>query len=258
MRCSQLMIILAMLLSSGIAFSQLNESDTLKYQVRIGVSGIKQTGNVDIGILRSRMELLTQLGKCITFKSQNNTLYQEFGGLKADNDINSRNYLYLLPAHRIYPFAMAYFQTNFRLKIDSRYFFGAGITWQAIQTKHHVLKLSGSMVYENTKFTINEFNTSYYAGKDKILIWRPTIYISGYHKFAHDKIKINYSTYLQSGIDKVPNHRIYSELGLDFMLWKGLSFTVQYLRIFEKVVVKDVLQLDNILTLGLNYQLKSK
>lgn len=234
--------------------AQLNESDTVRFQMRAGLNGIRQTGNVDLGIVRSRLELVAKLSPSFTFKSQNNSLYQEFSRFKADNDINSRNYLYYKPQNRLYPFAMAFVQTNFRLKIDNRFFTGAGLTYQLIRTQKHIIKLSGSVVYEETRFSKNIFNETYYNGKNLIAIWRPTVYMAGIHKFSDGKVKFNYSTYWQYGIDQVQNQRLQAEAGLDFKIWKGLSITGQYLFLFEQVVPEKILQRDGILTFGLVYQ----
>jgi hypothetical protein len=41
------------------AFAQLNESDTARFQFRAGVTGAWQKGNVDLLVLRGRLELVT-------------------------------------------------------------------------------------------------------------------------------------------------------------------------------------------------------
>ena len=69
---------------------------------------------------------------------------------------------------KIYPFAIGYISGNYRRKIKSRYFAGAGASLQAINKKTVVLKLSASAVYENTKFNGAGYNDSVYNGSDKI------------------------------------------------------------------------------------------
>jgi hypothetical protein len=238
------------------AYGQLNESDTMNLQIRIGVNGIRQTGNVELGILRSRTEILTRMSKNIVLKSQNNTLYQEFGRRKADNDIHSRNYIYLKPDRRLYGFGIAYLQSNYRLKIHYRGFAGMGITWQFIRKHKHVIKLSGSLVYEKTQYHATIFNKSIYNGSEVIFIWRPTIYISGIHRFKDQKSRFYYSAYWQPGIDRVSNQRFQAETGLDFNIWKGLSFSIQYIFIQETVVPIRVKQQDDMITVGITYYLK--
>lgn len=246
----------AFLIASNSAKAQLNESDTARFQIRLGVNGIRQTGNVDLGILRNKLDMVVQISPSFAFKTQNNSLYQEFSGFKADNDINSRNYIYFKPQRRFYPFAMGYIQTNFRLKINSRFFTGVGVSVQAIRKSNHSLKFSTSMVYEETRFSKSTFNNQDYNGRNLIAIWRPTIYITGIHKFLNEKVKIFYSAYWQYGINKSQNQRVLAELGLDFRVWKGFSLTAQYLYQYEQVVQEKILQNDGIFTIGLAYQLQ--
>lgn len=244
---------LLMLLFSQGAFGQLNESDTLRVQVRAGINGIRQTGNVDLGILRTRLELVLGLPAGLVFKSQNNTLYQEFGGWKADDDINSRNYLYHRPDRRLYPFAMAYLQSNFRLKIRQRFFAGAGMTLQVLRRPGHSLKTSASLVHESTAYTADQFNRAYYSGSGSIALWRPTLYVAGSHALGGGALRLSYSGYWQPGLDEVSNQRLQAEAGLAGNVWKGLSLTVQYLFFFEEVVPLAVLREDALLTFGLSY-----
>ncbi|HMO39733.1 MAG TPA: DUF481 domain-containing protein [Saprospiraceae bacterium] len=236
--------------------AQLNESDTLGFQMRAGINGIYQTGNVNLGVLRTRIEFFAKLSSDFKFKTQNNTLYQEFSKRKADNDINSRNYLYYKPERRVYPFIMAYAQTNFRRQIANRFFSGAGVTWQLAQQPKAVFKLSGSMVYEATRFTNDIFNEPYYSGRNVIAIWRPTLYMAGVHKIADEKINIHYNASWQPGIDQVSNQRLQAELGIDCALWKGLALTANYLYINEQIVPEKVLPYDGILTFGIVCQFK--
>lgn len=238
------------------SLAQLNESDTTKIQIKIGINGIRQKGNVDLGIIRSRFEIVARLSDIFVLKSQNNSLYQEFSGFKADNDISSRNYFYYKPADRIYPFAMAYIQTNYRLKIQQRIFYGVGGTIQLVRAANHSLKTSASLVYETTRYNVSEFNEVYYTGSNSIEVVRPTLYLAGNHKFDNQKIKLHYTAYWQPGIDDVSNQRFQAEVGIEFNVWKGLNINLQYLTIYEEVVPINVIQNDAIFTVGVNYQLR--
>ena len=234
--------------------AQLNESDTALAQIRLGVTGVKQNGNVDLFILRGRLEWVARLSPRITFKSQNNSLYQQFSGFKADNDIISRNYLYYQPTAKIYPFALAFMQSNFRLKIDSRYFAGAGATLQLIRNRGQSVKVASSLVYEQTRFSVASFNEALYDGQQLISIWRPTFFVSGIHHLAHDQIHFRYMAYWQYGLDRVQNQRVQYEFGVELRVWKGFAVNVLYVFNFEQVVATNVLTTDSILTFGLTYQ----
>jgi len=124
-------LIIYMLLLSWVSVkAQLNESDTVKFQLRTSLTGNYQQGNVNILTVRSKLDFSFSPVKDFVFKSQNSSLYQEFSSKKADNDIFSRNFIYYKPQKKIYPFGIAYISTNYRRKIDTRLFTGAGLTYR--------------------------------------------------------------------------------------------------------------------------------
>jgi hypothetical protein len=55
---------------ANISFAQLNESDTLKFQLRASLTGNYQQGNVEILNLRSRLDFVVKVSKDVVFKSQ--------------------------------------------------------------------------------------------------------------------------------------------------------------------------------------------
>ncbi|MBL7858521.1 MAG: DUF481 domain-containing protein [Cyclobacteriaceae bacterium] len=239
------------------AVAQLNESDTARFQFRVGATGAWQRGNVDLVVLRGRLELVTNSRNPFVFKSQNNSLYQAFSGYKADNDINSRNYFYYHPFHTVYPFGMVYAQTNFRRQIDFRWFGGAGATCQLVQKPTTNLKLSVSLVYESTNFRNAEYNEVYYNGSNDIHLWRTTVYLAGWHHIFNHHLKLFYSAYWQPGLDEVTNHRAQVDVGIDFPVWKGLNMVAQYSYTYEQVVASTIRQHDRIFTFGISYQFKN-
>jgi hypothetical protein len=222
-------------------------------QFRMGISGAWQQGNVNVLTLRGRLEGVSNGMKPWVFKTQNNSLYQEFGNQKADNDINSRNYLYYKPRRVIYPFAMAYLQTNFRRQISTRWFAGAGGTWQFLKKNKSNIKLSASMVYEQTKFRSDRFNEPAYNGSSVIALWRATTYLGGWHQLFNQRVRLYYTGYWQPALHGQNNFRTQVDAGLDFPLWKGLSAGIVYAFSHEEVVPEKVKQVDRILTFGFSY-----
>lgn len=207
------------------ANAQLNESDTARLQLRAGLSGSLQKGNVDLLLLRSRLEVTAaadSLGHWV-YKTQNNHLYQAFGGRPADNDLNSRHYLYYNPTKRIYPFVMVYLQTNYRRKLNYRLFGGTGLTLQVVRTASSNIKLSGSMLYETNGFEASTYNNSAYNGKANINLWRSSFYVAGWHQLAQKKLRLFYTAYFQPGMDGNTNNRSSLELGIDIPVWNGLG-----------------------------------
>ncbi len=253
---NKIVIAMAMLLSRNVAIAQLNESDTLKFQMRASASGSWQKGNVDLLVVRGKYDFVANGTKDVVFKSQNSSLYQHFGDFKADNDINSRNYLYYKPRQKTYPFAMLFAQTNFRRKIDYRFFGGVGITFQAVRSEISTIKLSASVVNEKTRFSTNQFNQMEYNGNNDIALWRGTAYVSGIHKIGNKNLRIFYNGYWQPAFEAIANNRVQVDGGVEIPIWKGLNFNAQYIINYEQVVAEKIKQTDKILTFGVSYQFK--
>ena len=252
-----------LLLLTGFAMAkpvnaQINESDTLKFQIRTSLTGNYQKGNVDVLTVRSKIDFTYLPLKDFVFKSQNNYLYQAFYSKKADNDIFSRNYLYYKPQNKIYPFAIAYISTNYRRKVYNRFFTGGGITWQAINTGKHALKFSASAVYERTKFNGTVYNYAAFDGAGKISLWRGTLYTGGWSYLFNKHLRLYYDAFYQPAFNNKNNYRTQFDIGADFPVWKGLSANIIYAFTHENLVIKNIKKEDKILSFGFAYYFKIK
>lgn len=158
----------------SLCFGQISEGDTMQFQSRLSVTANWQTGNVELLAVRARWDITATLAPKVVFKTQNAFLYQEFYRAKVDQDFFSRNFLYFNPKGRFYSFGISHIITNFRRKIDFRYFVGLGMTWQAIRNKNHLIKLAVSGVYESTDFAKDVYNEDMYNGNRKITTCRAT------------------------------------------------------------------------------------
>jgi hypothetical protein len=238
--------------------AQLNEADTIKFQLRSSISGNYQEGNVEFLSVRGKLDFSFVPNKIWVVKSQNSSLYQAFFNRKADSDLFSRNYLYYKTQHRFYPFGIAYISANFRRKINWRYFAGAGITCKVWHTDRNDLKISASAVYEDSHFAGKVFNVAEYDGRDQISVWRATLYFGGWTQLLQNRLRLYYDGFWQPAFGDDNNYRTQIDLGMDFPIWKGLSFNIFYTNIFESVVISGIRQDDKILTFGVGYSLRKR
>lgn len=243
---------------SGSIMAQLNESDTLQFQLRASLTGNYQQGNVEVLTVRGKLDLVYAPTKKFVFKSQNSSLYQAFYSNKADNDIFSRNYFYYQPQKRIYPFAIAYVSSNYRRKIDTRLFTGVGATLQIINKPLSTVKVSVSGVYEETNFKGNTFNYPNLNGQEKISLWRGTLYTGGWNYVFDKHLRFYYDAFWQPSFSDENNYRAQFDIGVDFPVWKGLSLNMLYTFTHENVVIASVKKEDKILTFGLAYNFRKK
>jgi hypothetical protein len=258
MKKRRVLILSFLLLPFSFAIAQINESDTIKFQLRTSVTGNYQSGNVNILTIRSRIDFSYMPYKNIAFKSQNSSLYQSFASVQADNDVFSRNYFYYKPQNKIYPFAIAYISTNYRRKINTRFFAGGGATYQLLNKTNNTIKLSASAVYEHNSFKGNQYNFTVYNNSNTINLWRGTLFIGGWHWLFQKHLRFYYDAYYQPAFTNKNNYRTQFDIGADFPVWKGLNFSTLYTYTHENVVISNVKQEDKILTFGLTYNFKLK
>jgi hypothetical protein len=236
--------------------AQFNESDTMKLQLQISLTGNYQKGNVELFTLLSRNEFLIRPFPNWALKSQISSLYTKFSDKQIDNNIFSRNVLYYKPERRLYSYISAFVSTNYRRKIKFRYFITSGPALQAIQSKAIVVKLSVALVYESTLFTDTVFNQSSYNGNERINLWRSHYYVGGWAYALNNQLRVNYEFYWQPAFNNSKNYRIQSEVGLTYPIWKGLAFNTVYIFSHENLVVENIKKDDRILTFGLSYLLR--
>ena len=235
--------------------AQINESDTLKIKAKLSLTGFWQSGNVETLIFRAKTDVSFVPLKNIVFKTQNSYVYQAFGGDKADEDFLSLNFIYLNPDRRLYPLMLGFVSTNFRREINVRYLFGAGITYQILNSAKNWLKLSLTSEYEHTNFTSTNFNIAAYNGKEFINTMRSTIWLNGKYHLLEKKIILTHETYIQPSLSESNNYRWQADVGLELPVWKHINFKMNYLHTFESLVIENQKQKDQFLTFG--FTLKS-
>jgi len=231
--------------------AQINESDTLKTKASLSLTGLYQQGNVETVIFRAQSELSFHPWKKSVFKTNNSYVYQEFGNQKADEDILSRNFLYINPDKKVHPLLLGFVSTNFRRKINLRYLMGVGISFQVLSKKYHWLKFSISSEVEQTDFSTFDFNRSQYDGTKSINTIRGTLWISGKYHLIKERVILSHESYIQPSLEENNNFRWRADLGLDMPVWKFLNFSVNYLQSFESIVIQDQNQQDRFLTFGI-------
>ncbi|PQJ78127.1 DUF481 domain-containing protein [Polaribacter porphyrae] len=234
-----------------IITAQINESDTLKVKADLSLTGFWQGGNVQTLIFRAKSNFSFTPWKNSVFKTQNSYVYQEFGKEKADEDILSLNFLYFNPDKKIYPLLLGFVSTNFRREINVRYLFGAGFTYQILNSDKNWLKISLTSEYERTNFNRSRFVRTTYNGENSINTVRGTLWINGKYKLFKNKIILTHESFLQPSLQDSDNYRWQADIGIEVPVWKFLNFKINYLHTFESIVVENQKQQDKFLTFGL-------
>lgn len=243
-------LLYCLLLLPVVLSAQINESDTLKVKASLSLTGFWQGGNVETLIFRARSDVSYKPFKKWVFKTQNSYVYQEFGKVKADEDILSLNFLYFNPERKIYPQLLGFVSTNFRREIDLRYLLGAGFTYQILTSEKDWLKFSITCEYEQTDFAQTDFNRSAYDGNQFIQTLRGTFWVNGKYQIFKDKVIIKHESYFQPSLEQDDNFRWQADVALELPIWEYLNFKISYLHTFESIVIEGQKREDRFLTFG--------
>ncbi|WP_438962869.1 DUF481 domain-containing protein [Nonlabens sp.] len=242
---------LLILFIPAILFSQVNESDSLRLKANLSVTGFWQQGNVETVIFRAKSDLNIRVFENMVFKTKNSYVYQEFGKVKADEDILSLNFLYFNPQRKSYPFVLSFFSTNYRREINLRTLNGAGYTFQLYEKEKNWLKLSLSSEFEQTQFRKTDYVLNSYDGQEFINTWRATLWVKGNYELFKKKMILKHEFYYQPSLVESKDYRWQADIGVEFPIWDYISFKVNYLHSFESMVIQGQRRDDKFLTFGL-------
>lgn len=214
--------------------AQLNERDTLNWQVKLSASGSLLAGNVSRFLTVNKLETAHST-PLWGFSSRNDYQYGTRGFTKTENDVVSYLFIYKSPFKRIYPYIMGIIETNYRRKIRFRYQAGPGVSYRLIDKINRSIKISLTATYENTHFERNKLNNISDTIANIIKTWRVTARIFGRENLFEKKLHFLYECWWQQSVDNKRNYRFYSEEALEIPLNNYFSFRTGVRFTFESV-----------------------
>jgi hypothetical protein len=240
--------IMLVLVVSISAKAQLNESDSVRWQARFNATGSILDGNVARTSLLHRLEI-THANAGWGLSTRNDYQYGTTRYILTESDVISSNFIYLKPLSKVYPYVMGLVETNLRRKIDFRYQVGPGVTWNVVQAKPSLLKLSTTVTYENTRFGGTIFDDEKYNGNHVIETWRLTGRIFGRHVLK-SKLRINYEFWWQQSLSESFNYRFHTEESLEFAIAKHIALRTAVRYSYENVELLGLKPFDLFWTYG--------
>ena len=247
-------VLLIVVVTSRALNAQINDSDSLSLKTDLSISGFYQKGNVETIIFRTVSNTSFKLYNRLVLKTQNSYVYQEFGNVKADEDLLSLNFLYLDPGKAMYPLALAFISTNYRREIEVRYLLGGGASFRLLNTLENRLQLSISSEYETTHFKKSSFNRLQYNGKSELSTIRGTFWMMGSYRIFNNKMILKHESYYQPSLLERDNYRWKVDIGFEFPIWNNLSMNMNFLQTFESVVMINQKRRDQFFTMGFTFK----
>lgn len=249
----KIFILLVFVFSLQSLKAQLLERDTARWSYALASGFFLSRGNVDRVLWKSDASL-KHVQPDWGFSSDNTYLHGSFGGFRTERDFVSRNFLYLRPKARIYPYLMGWLETNLRRKIDFRYQLGPGATLAFLKKENTLLKLSLTATYEHTDFKNGNFVNAEPQVSGAIATWRLTGRLFGYHGLFQDKLRLQYEFWYQQSPEFQENYRYHTEVSVQAPVSKAFSVKINLNYAFENVALEGVKQGDLLWTMGLNFK----
>jgi hypothetical protein len=224
------------------ASAQLTDIDTASFQLRLSSQGSLLTGNVERLLLMPSAELAL-VREMWGVKTSNTYQYGTFAKRKTEDDVVSRNFIYLFPKTSFYPYAMIWLERNFRRGIDFRYQAGIGASYVLFTEEHHRLKLSLTLTREESEFKTNL----------AIATTRLTARLLGKHVLFDDFVRLRYELWIQPSLEDSKNLRSHIDSLLEIPLSTHLSLLASLNFTRESIVLPKVRENDTLLLFGFSF-----
>lgn len=230
-------------------FAQLNESDSIRWQVKFNATASVLDGNVARTLLLTRIEV-AHANERWGISTRNDYQYGRTFYNLTENDVISYNFIYIKPLARVYPYVMGLVETNLRRRIDFRYQVGPGVSWNVVRKKTSFVKLSVTGTYENTQYNGSVFDDEQYNGYTVLDTWRLTGRIFGKHRLL-DKVRISYEFWWQQSLSDRVNYRFHTEEAVELPVTKHIAFRTAVRYSYENIELVGLKPYDLFWTYGL-------
>lgn len=249
--CKLLFLVLLLVACSHFASGQMTESDTLRFGYRGSVTGSWITGNVERLIVNSNLEV-SHMSKTVGVKSSNTYTYGTIFKRETENDVFSRNFFYLFPRRRLYPYVMLWLQNSARQQIEFRYQAGVGLSYSIVRQKNNQLKVSATFSREETRYRGDVFFIQPREVQGRTVpAWRGTVRLLGHHQLVRNHLRLFYETWYQPAWNDPNNWRYFASASLEMPISKRVSFRSSLLYTHDNIVLLPIKRDDKIVSFGL-------
>ena len=232
------------------ANSQLNNNDTLNWQIKLSASGSLLDGNVSRFLLVNRLEV-AYAQPSWGMSTRNDYQYGTTRHIKTENDFVSYNFLYATPLKKLYPYVMGLVETNFRRKIRFRYQIGPGVSYNLSAKGNNLIRVAVNSTYEHTRFGGTKFENVPDSLSNIINVWRVTGRLFVRQHVFENKLRLICEFWWQQSVSDNRNYRFYNEEILELPLNKNFSFRTGLRYTYETVRLKGLKPYDLFWTFGL-------
>ena len=245
--------VLLLALIFGTTRAQLSEADTLRWQYRVSATGSWLRGNIEQFMLLGTGEV-AHVKERWGVKSAISYQYGTFFYRQTLGEGIWRNFLYLDPRARLYPYLMLWYQRSYQRGIEHRTQVGPGLTYVLLRRKGQLLKLSATATYEANTFRSATFRERPDLTTTELETWRLTGRLYGEHQLAEGQMRLRYEGWVQPSLTDADNLRAMVEADLSIPLKKGFALRQAVRWSYESVVQQRNTYEDLLWTFGVSYE----
>jgi len=237
----------------GTTHAQLSEADTLRWQYRVSATGSWLRGNIEQFMLLGTGEV-AHVKERWGIKSAISYQYGTFFYRQTLGEGIWRNFVYVEPRARLYPYLMLWYQQSYQRGIDQRVQVGPGATYVLVRKPGHLLKLSATGTYEANNFRTASFRDRPDLTSAELDTWRITGRVYGEHKLIEGLMRLQYEGWIQPSLTDADNLRAHVEAALSMPLKKGFALRQAVNWSYESVVQQRNTYEDLLWTFGISYE----
>ncbi|MCB1200619.1 MAG: hypothetical protein KDK41_08230 [Leptospiraceae bacterium] len=227
-----------------------------KTRLQLGSTFSWNQGNVDRLLWRNDLEF-SHLYDFWGLSTSTSHMWGTFSGFQTENDLNSRNFGYLVPQNIVYPFVMYWAETGLRRKIDARHQGGLGGTFSPLSEKTMVFQISLMVSVERNFYNgVPYYNDGNLRGNyGEIMRLTPRVF---FRYGEQNKIQLTLELWYQMAVDSERDFRWHFEGGLEIPLSVSIHLRLIGIYHFESTVPLRVLRNDSMILAGASYKFFQK
>lgn len=194
------------------------------FKYSLALDGNFSQGNVQRALFITRAELSWK-NKIMDITTHPRFVYGKQNGDLAERDGFTDLYFNVLHERKVYVFGLGTAENSRLRDIDSRIMSGMGIGFHLLRNPRNTFSITNGIVYEATRF----------KERADIETFRNSLIIKGLHKIGSGKFRFKHLSFFQPSIQNANNLRWSTQMSLEIMLHKQLSFRTSFENYYESI-----------------------
>lgn len=215
----------------------------------VSLNGTYSAGTIDRTLILAGVDVAA-IGRLVGVTSSTSFTYGTFGAYVTERDLLTKNFFFVAPQERCYPFVMVWYERGLRRAIEHRLQPALGGTWVALQDTIGWIRLSASVAPEFT-----EFRAPLPDGRSSITVYRAIGRVAAWIRTSDHRFAADLECWAQPNVEDLSDVRAYANISISVKIVDELRLRANTTWIREPYVPSTVQPEDLLITFGLSYTL---